>query len=392
METGSGATASESGGFVPNQLAILVPTFDPSKDDVQVFSQKVNLLLNAWPEGKYTELATRLILGCTGSAFNKLQIHQAEITKNEKKSIQKLVELLGGQWGQINLERRYEYAERALFRCVQKPDETADSYLARADVMWSELLAKGIALKDIQAYITLRGSQLSPDDKKRVLLDADAASSGQLSIEKVSSAIKMLGAGFFHEITGGKRLKGKTYDQTALIADSNDTDDHTMTMIADGDGNEVDDETFDTLVQDSAMDGDEDAALIQDFEAATADLVQSDPDLASAYTVYTEARRRLSEKFRSRGFWPVSKGKSRGFGKGVKGKFTKGHSSSRKSLQQRIMESKCRICDRVGHWKAECPFKNDPAYAKSSGSRPAQAPTSFASAGDPSATQDCDWK
>ena len=119
METGQGTSSSESGGFVPNQLAILVPTFDPSKDDVQVFSQKVNLLLNAWPEGKYTELATRLILGCAGTAFNKLQIHQAEITKNEKKSIQKIIELLGGQWGQINLEKRYEYAERALFRCAK---------------------------------------------------------------------------------------------------------------------------------------------------------------------------------------------------------------------------------------------------------------------------------
>ena len=134
---------TESGGFVPNQLAILVPQFDPSKDDVQVYAQKVNLLLNAWPEGKYTELATRLILGCSGSAFNKLQIHQSEVTKNDRKSIQRIVELLGGQWGQINLERRYEYVERALFRCSQKSDETADSFLARADVMWSELLARG---------------------------------------------------------------------------------------------------------------------------------------------------------------------------------------------------------------------------------------------------------
>ena len=227
-------------------------------------------------------------------------------------------------------------------------------------------------------YITLRGSQLSPDDKKRVLLDVDAASSGQLTIDKVSSAIRMLGAGFFHEITGGKRTKGKTYDHTALMADSNGVDDTTMTCNVDGDHHEVDDDTFDAL--------DDDAALIQDFEAATADLVQSDPDLASAYTVYTEARRRLSEKFRSRGFWPVSKGKSRGFGKGVKRTFPKGHSSSRKSPQQRIMESKCRICDRVGHWKAECPYKNDPAYAKAAGSRPAQAPTSFTSAGGTSTT------
>ena len=214
--------------------------------------------------------------------------------------------------------------EKALFRCSQKSDETADSYLARADVMWSELLAKGIALKDIQAYITLRGSLLTPEDKKRVLLDVDAASSGNLTIEKVSSAIRMLGAGFFHEITGGKRAKGKTYDSTALIADSHDADDNNVAFHVDGgDGNEVDDDLFETLVQDSAMEGDEDAALIQDFESATADLVQSDPDLASAYTVYTEARRRLSEKFRSRGFWPVSKGKSRGFVKGGKGKFSK---------------------------------------------------------------------
>jgi hypothetical protein len=54
---------------------------------------------------------------------------------NEKKSIQKIIEILGGHWGQISLEKRYEYAERALYRCTQKSDETADSYLARADIM-----------------------------------------------------------------------------------------------------------------------------------------------------------------------------------------------------------------------------------------------------------------
>ena len=45
------------------QLAQLVPTFDPAKDDVLVYGQKVQLLLAAWPPGKYTELGTRLILG-----------------------------------------------------------------------------------------------------------------------------------------------------------------------------------------------------------------------------------------------------------------------------------------------------------------------------------------
>ena len=84
-------SADAGGGFVPNQLAMLVPTFDPAKDDLTVYSQKVSLLLASWPEGKYNELATRLILGCSGSAFNKLQIHASEVTQNDRKSIQRRV-------------------------------------------------------------------------------------------------------------------------------------------------------------------------------------------------------------------------------------------------------------------------------------------------------------
>ena len=224
------ATSTDAGGgFVPNQLAMLVPTFDPSKDDLTVYSQKVSLLLASWPEGKYNELATRLILGCSGSAFNKLQIHASEVTQNDKKSIQRIVELLGGHWGPINLERQYEFVERALYRCAQKSDESADSYLARADIMWSELLAKSIDLKSIQSYVTLRGSLLSSEDKKRVILDSDGAGTGSLSNTKVQSAIRMLGANFFQDMTGARRGRGKTYDQSVLIAENQDLEEPSTT-------------------------------------------------------------------------------------------------------------------------------------------------------------------
>ena len=376
------ASTSDGGGtFVPSQLATLVPTFDPAKDDLTVYSQKVSLLLSAWPEGKYNELATRLILGCSGSAFNKLQIHASEITQNDKKSIQRIVELLGGHWGQINLERQYEYVERALYRCAQKSDESADSYLARADNMWTELLSKSIDLKAIQAYVTLRGSLLSSDDKKRVILDSDGAGSGTLSITKVQAAIRMLGANFFQDMTGARRGRGKTYDQATLIADSQDMDDGSTVLNATNEEYIIEEDHLEALFQDSLQEGDEDAALIQDFESAATDLVQSDEDLAMAFNAYSEARRRLTEKFRSRGFWPVSSGKGKGRSsfKGVsKGKFGKSHQSSRKSLQQRIMESKCRICGKVGHWKAECPSRND--ATSSTSARSSQAPTSFVQA------------
>eukprot|EP00435_Cladocopium_sp_Y103_P033670 s3443_g8.t1 len=362
--------SSDGSTNVPNQLAMLVPTSDPSKDDLQVYSQKVMLLIDAWPSSKYTELATRLILNCSGSAFKKLQLHQAEITKNERQSIQRIIELLGGHWGQIDLEQRYEYAERALYKCLQKTDESADSYLARADIMWTELNSRKFQLSDLQAYVTLRGSTLSSEDKKRVLLDADAASKGSLTVDKVSAAIRMLGVGFFHEMTGGRRTqKLKIYDQAALMADELDEPEQDQPAIHAENLEEDDDQMVAALAQE----GDEDASLVADFEAAASELLQNDEELAAAYAAYTDAPRRLNDKARNRGFWPIGqKGRSKGSYKGVKGKFTKGHPSSRKSLQQRILESRCRLCGKVGPWKAECPIRSD-----AGASRPPQAPTTF---------------
>ena len=188
--------SSAASSMVPNQLAALVPTYDPSKDDLEIYVQKIELLVTTWPADKFGELATRLILGCQGTAFLKLQQQKDQVTVNDKKAIQRIVEILGGQWGQIPLERKYEAAERAMFRCQQRSDESNDSFLARADVLWQDLLKKGMKMEELQAYVTLRGSNLGPEDKKKVILDCDS-SDGQLSMKKVSNAVRMLGAGFF---------------------------------------------------------------------------------------------------------------------------------------------------------------------------------------------------
>ena len=380
-QQGNGGQASQaaasSDAQVTNQLANLVPTFDPSKDDLQQYANKVSLLAEAWPQGKYTELITRLILNCSGSAFLKLQLKQDELLKNEKKSVKALIETLGGHWGRIGLEKKYEYAERALFKCVQRSDEAADSYLARADIMWTELISQKLQISDLQSYITLRGSTLSPEDKKRVLLEADKAGSGSLDVTGVTEAIKMLGAGFFQEMTGLKRSKGKTYDQATLIMEDQEEDPSHEIFHVDADPLEDDD-----LMEALLTEGDTDAALVTEFESAATDLIQSDEELASALNTYTEARRRLTEKFRSRGFWPISGpgnkgGKSRGKSK-TKSKFQKGR-SNRRSLQQRILSSQCRICDQFGHWKAECPERHNRDRAANPGGGQT-ALTSFLSA------------
>ena len=82
---------------------------------------------------------------------------------------------LGGQWGKVTLEKKYEVVEKALFRCIQKTDESNDSYLARTDIYWTELLSKKMSMEELRSDIVLRGSLLSHEDKKRVILESDAA-------------------------------------------------------------------------------------------------------------------------------------------------------------------------------------------------------------------------
>ena len=373
--TGSGSEAGSSTSQVTSQLAYLVPHFDPAKDDMLIYQQKVELVTAAWPKDKYVELVTRLILNCQGSAFQKLQLHQSELLSNDESSLQKLIALLGGSWGRIPLEKQFDEAEQALYHCQQKGDESNDSYLARSEILWSRFLARKLTLEDLQAFIVLRGSSLTPEDKKRVILESDRDSAGKLTSQKVSEAIRMLGANFFMDMTGQRRGKTKVYDQHALTVE--DVPESADGLIA---ADEMTEEDFvDTLITEGE---DEDAAMVADFEAAASDVIQEDLEMAQAYTAYMEARRRLSEKYRNRGFWPTSKGSNqfnkgkfsgsggKSFGKGSK--FGKG----RKTLQDRILQSNCRACGRRGHWKAECPYKGGTtSQSGMSGNGSSTAPT-----------------
>ena len=194
------ATSDGDGGSntgVGSQLATLVPSFDPSADSMLEYQQKVELVLMAWPKNRITELTTRLILNCKGSAFSKLQLHREELMENDEKAVKRLIELLGGHWGRIALEKQYEEAEIALFHLAQMQDESNDSYLARADVAWSKLQTRKLSLDDLQAYILLRGSSLNAEDKKRVILESDNSLEGKLTVKRVSEAVRLLGATFF---------------------------------------------------------------------------------------------------------------------------------------------------------------------------------------------------
>lgn len=124
------AGAEGSSTSVGNQPHSLVPSFTPGVDDLQTYQQKVELLASIWPKAKISELTARLILNSKGSAFAKLQLHQKELPQDDDlKAIKRVIELLGGHWGRVGLEERYQEAEDALFNCAQRSDESNDSYL-----------------------------------------------------------------------------------------------------------------------------------------------------------------------------------------------------------------------------------------------------------------------
>ena len=362
---------------VPTQLAILVPTFDPAVDNVEIWASKVELLAASWPATKLTELSTRLILGCKGTAYQKLHLHQKELLVNDPKSIQKLVELVGGTWGQIPLEKKFELVERAIFRGQQKNDESSDSYVSRNDVIWTELLLKNVRLEEIRAYVLLRGSKLAQDDKKRVIVESGAESGGVLDVKRVTAAIRMLGSGFFQELTGNRRDRTlKTYDHHAFNMDEeieSTEGEHSFWTT-------TEDFLDDNLLEVLAAEDDEDALMVLQFEDTIAETVQSDNELSAFFSSYQEARKRLSEKTRFRGFWGVSR-KGDGKGAGKKGKSMKGKGKG--GLERRIANSYCRICWKKGHWKNECPMKpGSNSSSSTSSNAPSTIPTSYVTVED----------
>ena len=144
-------------------------------------------------------------------------------------------------------------------------------------------------LEELQAYVVLRGSLLSAEDKKRVLVEAGAEAGSELTMARVSAAVRMLGAGFFQEYTGGKRTKLKTYDQEAFITEETDSTSQDIFATQEDDHEE---EYLEALLQE----GDDDAVLITEYETAINDTIQDDPELATALNAYADARRRLSER------------------------------------------------------------------------------------------------
>ena len=289
------------------------------------------------------------ILDCWGhelryksKAFQRISRIDPEKLRSPE-SIRLLVESLG----RTAAENRFYFFEQAIYQVQQKADESNNSYIARQDTFFEELISRSVTLEEVRAYVLLRHSLLQSEDKKRVIME----SSGQLKLkyQEIVKAIRLVGSRFFQDLQQRGTAQANRGNERQKVYDTHFTeeDNHDEVYAASVDSDGLDEE----LVAYYAQQLDKDTIYVAELEDQIIDALQ-DSELADAYTAYQEARQ--CEKTRARGYWPS---KGRGNTKGQHGKKGKGDPRRRRVLAERIASSACKICGERGHWKRECPRK-----------------------------------
>lgn len=94
-----------------------------------------------------------------GQCFKKVsKLDPEKLRVKSISGIALLVDAIGGSWGSTELEERYEFFEKSLYGTIQRSDESHDSYLARFEANFTELISRETKLEEVQAYVLLRQS------------------------------------------------------------------------------------------------------------------------------------------------------------------------------------------------------------------------------------------
>ena len=335
MTEGQGASQASQGATEErgSNLWSLLPSFDPSSDNAKEYADKVRFLWGICPPKDRPMLAPRLALLCKGTAWSQVKgLDSTKLTDGDT-GYKTLLSALS-TWEESAELQTYDHFERAFYKTVQKPDETAMSYVNRINVAFQEVGAE-TTVKTVKAFVILRQSGLSVEDKKRVIAMADG-----YDPSKIESAIRSLSTKILGQ---GDASRKKIYPVNYVDDEVEET-----YYMADDDGDE------EAILAALIEEGDEYALTVQEFEENIIQVCQETPEISMAFSAYQEARAKIKDRVRGRGFWPI-RGTSKGKGKAKKGK---GFQKRRQSLAERIASSACRLCGMKGHWKDECPSRD----------------------------------
>ena len=241
-------------------------------------------------------LAPRLAMLMKGTAWAQVKLIDPSKLTDPDNGIKALLQAIS-TWEETEEMQLYDKFEKAMFRTTQRTNETTQSYVNRLSVSFHELGT--LTVKDIKAFIVLRQSSLSVEDKKRVLTMAG----DPLTQEGVEKAMRQLST---KVLVGQGESRKKVYPVNYIEDEPEEA--HCVQETEN-----IDEEHAIVLL---AEQGDEDAQLIKDFEDQLIEVCQDNQDLAMCYNSYAEARAKIRDRIRHRGFWPSN---NKGRGKGEEG-------------------------------------------------------------------------
>ena len=338
-----GGESSNGGEDRVSTIWNLLPSFDPTSDDPREYRDKVRFLHSICPSKDKSMLAPRLAMACKGTAWSQVKQIEASKLTDPEQGVEVLLTALSS-WDEAAELQTYERFEKAIYKVMQKNDESTMSFVNRLAVAFHELGDK-VTVKELQAFILLRQSSLTSEDKRKLI----TLSGGTMEVAKIEQSMRTLSTKI---LTTGSEIKKRVYPANYVEAEDADE----AFFAEDGPDEEG-------LFTQLAEEGDEDALFVSEYEGQILDYIQEMPEMAECFSAYTAARARLRDKARSRGSWPS---KGRGKQKGSKGKSSpKGGPGFRRSLAERIATSSCRACGKVGHWKWECPARGQQAPSSS---------------------------
>eukprot|EP00435_Cladocopium_sp_Y103_P069789 s1190_g34.t1 len=287
--SGTSAGSDERSSSLWSQL----PSFDPATDDVREFAQKARFLHGVFPEKEKPNLAPRLAMLCKGTAWS--QVRQLDPTKltDAAEGVNHLLQALSA-WEETSELQTFELFEKAMYKVCQKSDEATHSYTLRLQSAINDLGSK-VTIQQMHAFILLRQSCLTNEDKKRGL----SMTNGELSVIKIEQAMRALST---KVLFGSGEVKKKIYP--ANFVETGDEarepeEDSTVQSTFHAAAEEEDvltAEALESLVQS----GDEDAMYVMQFEKDFEEMLQDIPDMQSAMVTYHEARQRIQDRRRSR--------------------------------------------------------------------------------------------
>jgi len=270
------ATTAEISEDKGSHIWTLLPTFDPAVDNVKEYIEKVKFIDSICPKKDRPMLAPRLAMLCRGTAWGQVKSLASSDLTDPENGVKSLLAALSS-WEESTEMKTYEQFEKAVYRTVQKTDESSMSYVNRLQVAMDELGAK--SLKEFHAFL-LRQSILSPEDKKRVL----TMTNGDMDTKKIEQSMRTLATNI---LSSGENRK-KVYP-------TNFVEPEVGFVAADPDGSSgaglnnyypEDDEVDHELVEHLAAQGDSDALNVVAFERDLEEMFQEVPDLHQALVSY----------------------------------------------------------------------------------------------------------